>query len=208
MAEGHFKCKFCGASVRWRVLKGKRVPIHESGSCAAYVRKRLQGTQLWRSTTHRTTCQVCGRRCYFYQNQHGSKVFFDFLGPPWKKHDCFSHPAPKPSRIFDWVREGYAPCEIYEIEVLPARGCAVVYVMVHLDSGSSKRLTLRLDARELKAFIQHLHQPFVFLEIGAGKFELNTYDWFYTRLEPRSFFLTEAMPANSWIFRQVELPGT
>lgn len=33
-------------------------------------------------------CPVCGDAVYFYANQHGSRVFFDELGPPWPKHPC------------------------------------------------------------------------------------------------------------------------
>ena len=34
------------------------------------------------------TCPVCGADVYFYQNEYGSRVFFDELGPPWPKHPC------------------------------------------------------------------------------------------------------------------------
>ncbi|RUL95185.1 hypothetical protein [Verrucosispora sp. FIM060022] len=33
-------------------------------------------------------CPVCGASVYFYANEHGSRVFFDELGPPWPKHPC------------------------------------------------------------------------------------------------------------------------
>jgi hypothetical protein len=33
-------------------------------------------------------CPVCGQFVFFYQNEFGSKVFFDELGPPWPKHAC------------------------------------------------------------------------------------------------------------------------
>ena len=33
-------------------------------------------------------CPVCGQQVFFYSNQHGSRVFFDELGPPWPKHPC------------------------------------------------------------------------------------------------------------------------
>lgn len=33
-------------------------------------------------------CPVCGASVYFYSNEHGSRVFFDELGPPWPKHPC------------------------------------------------------------------------------------------------------------------------
>jgi hypothetical protein len=33
-------------------------------------------------------CPVCGCRVFFYQNEYGSRVFFNDLGPPWPKHPC------------------------------------------------------------------------------------------------------------------------
>jgi hypothetical protein len=37
-------------------------------------------------------CPVCGDAVYFYANEHGSRVFFDDLGPPWAKHPCTDNP--------------------------------------------------------------------------------------------------------------------
>lgn len=39
-------------------------------------------------TTHSTKCPVCGAPVFFYQNDSGSRVFFDSLGDPWPKHPC------------------------------------------------------------------------------------------------------------------------
>jgi len=33
-------------------------------------------------------CPVCGQLVYFYSNEHGSRVYFDEMGPPWPKHPC------------------------------------------------------------------------------------------------------------------------
>ncbi|HTN00570.1 MAG TPA: hypothetical protein VL132_01770 [Planctomycetaceae bacterium] len=30
---------------------------------------------------------------FYYQNEHGSRVFFDELGPPWPKHPCTDAPT-------------------------------------------------------------------------------------------------------------------
>lgn len=37
-------------------------------------------------------CPICGDAVYFYANEHGSRVFFDDLGPPWPKHPCTDNP--------------------------------------------------------------------------------------------------------------------
>ncbi|NMR19182.1 hypothetical protein HIR71_02940 [Cellulomonas fimi] len=40
-------------------------------------------------------CPVCGAAVYFYSNEHGSRVFFDEMGPPWPKHPCtLRQPSP------------------------------------------------------------------------------------------------------------------
>jgi hypothetical protein len=41
-----------------------------------------------RYLTPNAKCPVCGKLVFYYQNDHGSKVFFDDLGPPWPKHPC------------------------------------------------------------------------------------------------------------------------
>jgi hypothetical protein len=44
-------------------------------------------------------CPVCDAAVYFYANEHGSRVFFDDLGPPWPKHPCTDNPRePVPRR--------------------------------------------------------------------------------------------------------------
>jgi hypothetical protein len=38
-------------------------------------------------------CPVCGQPVFYYQNENGSRVFFDELGPPWPKHPCTDNPS-------------------------------------------------------------------------------------------------------------------
>jgi hypothetical protein len=43
-------------------------------------------------------CPVCGALVFFYQNEFGSRVYFDELGPPWPKHPCTENfPARDPA---------------------------------------------------------------------------------------------------------------
>ena len=47
-------------------------------------------------------CPECGAPVFYYQNEFGSRVFFDELGPPWPKHPCTDHgstPAVGPDSI-------------------------------------------------------------------------------------------------------------
>lgn len=41
-----------------------------------------------KSRTIPTRCPSCRAKVYFYTDDRGSKVLFDYLGPPWPKHEC------------------------------------------------------------------------------------------------------------------------
>jgi hypothetical protein len=41
------------------------------------------------TTNPNAICKFCGCKIFFYQNSYGSKVFFDELGKPWTKHNCY-----------------------------------------------------------------------------------------------------------------------
>lgn len=70
-----------------------------SGSSNAdYARNRLEEYRVGTSSTARfvnpnASCPVCGAPVFFYQNEHGSRVYFDELGPPWPKHPCTDDPS-------------------------------------------------------------------------------------------------------------------
>src|SRR6185437_4400571 len=49
-------------------------------------------------------CPVCGAGVFFYANEHGSRVFFDDLGPPWPKHPCTDIP-----RDYVWIGAAFDP---------------------------------------------------------------------------------------------------
>jgi hypothetical protein len=40
------------------------------------------------------SCPVCFAKVYYYENAHGSRVFFDDLGWPWPKHHCTDRRRP------------------------------------------------------------------------------------------------------------------
>lgn len=49
---------------------------------------RATGSSTARFVYPNASCPVCGANVFFYQNEHGSRVFFDELSPPWPKHPC------------------------------------------------------------------------------------------------------------------------
>lgn len=64
-------------------------------------------------------CPVCGAPVYFYKSEHGGRVFFDDLGPPWPKHPCtdnskYSYPIPVSTNQYfieqtAWQKNGWFP---------------------------------------------------------------------------------------------------
>lgn len=40
-------------------------------------------------------CPDCGSQVYYYQNEHGSRVYFDAIGSPWTLHPCFERSQSK-----------------------------------------------------------------------------------------------------------------
>lgn len=69
-----------------------------SGSSSIYFRDELVTARADQSATARyvypnAVCPECGQPVFFYQNEYGSRVYFDELGPPWPKHPCTDQTA-------------------------------------------------------------------------------------------------------------------
>lgn len=73
-------------------------------------------------TTPNAKCPVCGEKVFFYQNEAGSRVYFDELGPPWPKHPCTASfsmdleyiPLDKDETVSpvnppSWKKDGWSP---------------------------------------------------------------------------------------------------
>lgn len=121
-------------------------------------------------------------------------VFFNELGPPWPKHDCgayltrkLSGKPPKPR--WRWQINGYEPCEIYKALPVVDRQSLVVYLR-ELRSGTSLALCVRDEL--VRSLIDHILQPFLLKAISPAVWELNTFDQFYDRFEPRAYVCLEA----------------
>ena len=72
-------------------------------------------------------CPVCGASVFFYQNEYGSRIFFDSLGYDWPKHPCTDnshYDSPASGKIFApksvverrarWLGKGWRPFLIYQ----------------------------------------------------------------------------------------------
>jgi len=94
------KCNRCGGQITFRKVEGKTIPIHLSGGCSGgyggravrYVAQPAPAKAVFdepRSYLNpNAKCPVCGKSVFFYQSEHGGRVFFDDLGWPWPKHPC------------------------------------------------------------------------------------------------------------------------
>lgn len=59
-------------------------------------------------TVPNVKCNECGQDVFYYENQNGARVLFDFLGPPWPVHPCYMTAQDKraphkiPKKEEDW----------------------------------------------------------------------------------------------------------
>ena len=70
-------------------------------------------------TIPNASCPICRASVFFYQSAQGGRVFFDELGPPWRKHPCtdngstpvrlLTRSTESPRRVIEWEREGWEP---------------------------------------------------------------------------------------------------
>ena len=98
-------CDRCGEEIEFRYIDGRRTPIHFGGGwCQGSKigirnKRRRPFTSVESYTDPNAVCPVCGASVFFYQNVHGSRVFFDDLGWPWPKHPCTDSPAAQSGHI-------------------------------------------------------------------------------------------------------------
>jgi len=92
-------CKHCGQKIKWAQMPGGNwLPtdpefggIHE---CVPFERGTDSGSSCLRwqyadeDFCRPTTCPTCGASVFFVRHNGGS-VWFDELGYPWPKHECF-----------------------------------------------------------------------------------------------------------------------
>ena len=87
--EGHYRTNQLG-NTYW--VSGHDVE-RRCSDCPSYYASRLQELRSARGATAcyinpNAECPECGEPVFYYQNEFGSRVFFDELGPPWPKHPC------------------------------------------------------------------------------------------------------------------------
>jgi hypothetical protein len=99
MGKGHNHYADCGCgwcSSNWGNNRTDRVQLRQSMQSrdAERVLKEQRARNGHSSCfiNPNATCPVCGAAVFYYQNDHGSRVFFDDLGPPWPKHPCTDNP--------------------------------------------------------------------------------------------------------------------
>jgi hypothetical protein len=111
------KCRDCGEEIIFRYVDGELKPIHlKGGRCSgSYSGRRSQSSQPKTETSQvavgrmteiaayvnpNAKCPVCSRPVFYYQNEHGSRVFFNELGWPWEKHPCTDNNEAKKQIVF------------------------------------------------------------------------------------------------------------
>ena len=93
-------CSHCGGQVEFRHIRGHAVPIHQgTNGCHVALKKGLskkpgeRGIRIRDLLYRRRMVPFvhkgwCEREVWFYEDELGSKVWFDSPTPPWPKHEC------------------------------------------------------------------------------------------------------------------------
>ncbi|WJI38631.1 MULTISPECIES: hypothetical protein [Mesorhizobium] len=118
------------------------------------------------------TCPVCMATVFYYQNDRGSRVFFDDLGPPWPKHGCTDNPkrsvnavSPRPQARARGIRlelgEAASFLGIYDGGRYHSSGYAIDWQMIEILSIERKGLQLFLAGQ----LIEMAEGPVVYFSI-------------------------------------------
>ncbi len=182
------KCSLCPGQGHWVTLHRHPIFIHD-GPCRSDMRGLVRSAYRadYTSFTHPTTCPICGRSCFFYQNHHGSKVFFDSLGPTWPKHGCTSSDR-KPAPPLAWEEGGYEP--IHVLDAIPdTKHQTLTLQFAVLASGKRRALAprQRKDISHLRRLIDH---PF-FVKKEGSRWILSTFDDSHGDIRPVTFSCDE-----------------
>jgi len=94
------RCVNCGGSVDFRYIRGRSVPLHQgTNGCHVSLKKNLHKNAGARGIRLRDLLYKkrlipfihkgwCEEEVWFYEDEMGSKVWFDSPNPPWPKHEC------------------------------------------------------------------------------------------------------------------------
>lgn len=100
------KCRSCGEDIIFRHVDGEVKPIHIGGrGCfGGYsgggnqrpakplkvlpLHGVVRMSEIAAYVNPNAKCPVCQKSVFYYQNEHGSRVFFNAPGWPWEKHPC------------------------------------------------------------------------------------------------------------------------
>jgi hypothetical protein len=107
-------CDHCGATIDWRIVDGRRVPIHPGGGwhCGGAsssgggmsTGSRIRTFTDWSKVefTRPTRCGECGQDVFFIRHNGGS-FWVDELGWPWPKHPCYYDEDDCHARFVTWA---------------------------------------------------------------------------------------------------------
>lgn len=81
--------------MKWITKDGRRIPL---GSRETPGTNHNRIFELNRYIDANAFCPICRSPVVYYQNENGSKVFFNRIGWPWEKHECTDHATIRPSQ--------------------------------------------------------------------------------------------------------------
>lgn len=179
-------------------------------------------------------CPVCKATVFYYQNDRGSRVFFDDLGPPWPKHGCTDNPRLSVTTISGRPRprargmrlelaEAASFLGIYDGGRYEKSGYAIDWQMIEITSVERKGFQLFLAGQ----LIEMADGPVVHFSITCPDDIITVDDvvsgsysaisaFHPAKCEPRSYKVTwfenkrflRVIPTGEHVLRPLREPGT
>jgi hypothetical protein len=124
----HYSWCTCPWCYQWRYRHYKIQQIVRSYDYS-YEKRQLKEygvTRSWAAcfVEPNARCPVCGATVFYYENQFGSRVYFDELGAPWPKHPCTDN---RGRRI---TKE--EPCEVRPTGIRPRGEILEIFELVNI----------------------------------------------------------------------------
>ncbi|WP_447876432.1 hypothetical protein [Serratia fonticola] len=164
----------------FRKMGGRVVPIKvDEEHASEYLSHEYKRTPKHKVTTSKfdsitsftipnASCQKCGKDVFYYENSYGSRVLFDYLGPPWPIHPCYnSEPVLKNKRP-PTIMPGWEPVLIEKGIITSSGGLRI--------QGSTGGAKIRfifeaIDFSKMRIDIKEVTNLFIFASREKGKIQ-------------------------------------
>lgn len=129
--SGHFRTNQYGTTFHVRAHRVERDAwlYNESGDATPI---RAGSSYLGSFLTPNAHCPVCGQQVWYFENIHGSRVFFNTIWPKWDKHACTDNGSRVLRTTASSPERALVDPDLLEVEIYP-RADGFIIALRHRD---------------------------------------------------------------------------